>query len=423
MQYVRKAAEIVSSYGFMCIILLLMLVLTYVGTIAQADIGLKPAIDKYFTSPFVIHDFFGLIPVPLPGAIVLLALFSVSLVTGGLLKLRRDWSKAGIFVIHMGILVLLVGGLVEFLTKTEGHMTLFEGETSGQFESYFYWDLTIVPVNEEGEVTQYRIPGEAFTDMRPSEVRSFTAEGLPFDVTLSNYKVNTQPAPIRPGADNNINGLWLEPLEVEKEAELNLAGTYATLTPNDGSRPVEGIVFGRTLFSRDLHPWVAEIDGRQWKIDLHKRRWDVPFEITLDDFVRELHPRTQMAAEFSSYVTKTEDDDKQKIHITMNAPLRHEGYTFYQSSWGPDPASNPPPDAPVFSTFSVVKNPADRIPMYACIIVGIGLTGHFAMRLLKYLRAESRKAARLAKAREEAEDAADIPEGKPARGKTEAATA
>jgi hypothetical protein len=74
----------------------------------------------------------------------------------------------------------------------------------------------------------------------------------------------------------------------------------------------------------------------------------------------------------------------------MNEPLRHEGYTFYQSSWGPQGSS---PDARLFSVFAVVNNPSDRVPLIACIIIALGLLYHFGLKLFRHVRAEARKAA------------------------------
>jgi hypothetical protein len=72
----------------------------------------------------------------------------------------------------------------------------------------------------------------------------------------------------------------------------------------------------------------------------------------------------------------------------MNHPLRHDGYTFFQESWGP---GNAAPGDPLFSQFAVVRNPGDQGPLYACIIVSVGLLLHFIQKLLAYMRAETKR--------------------------------
>jgi len=77
-----------------------------------------------------------------------------------------------------------------------------------------------------------------------------------------------------------------------------------------------------------------------------------------------------------------------KINIRMNEPLRYKGYTFFQASWGPQDAR---PGDPLFSTFAVVRNPADQWPKYACYVIGLGLLIYFAQKLGGYIRAQNRR--------------------------------
>ena len=139
------------------------------------------------------------------------------------------------------------------------------------------------------------------------------------------------------------------------------------------------------LWAGNGAPTVVEAGGKRWNCALRRHRWKLPFSLKLDRFTRELHPRTNMASKFSSFVTKTEGGLNQQIRITMNEPLRHLGYTFYQSSWGPQNAG---PNARLYSVFAVVRNPADQVPLYACLITTVGLVLHFMQRLLAYLRTE-----------------------------------
>ena len=136
-------------------------------------------------------------------------------------------------------------------------------------------------------------------------------------------------------------------------------------------------------------PLTVTAGGEDWTVGLARKRWKVPFTVTLDDFIRELHPGTDMPASFESYITKAETGQPdEKIHIYMNHPLRYQGYTFFQASWGPQNAG---PDTRLFSVFAVVRNPADQVPLVACIIVGVGLTLHFGQRLYTYLRRETKR--------------------------------
>ena len=90
---------------------------------------------------------------------------------------------------------------------------------------------------------------------------------------------------------------------------------------------------------------------------------------------------------FSSDVTVVEEGSPRTLRISMNEPLRSDGLVLYQASWGP---SNAMPGTPLFSTLAVVRNPADQYPLYACILISIGLVIHFSRRLTGYIRAEAK---------------------------------
>jgi hypothetical protein len=122
--------------------------------------------------------------------------------------------------------------------------------------------------------------------------------------------------------------------------------------------------------------------------------------VSLEKFVHEYHPGTGMPRRFSSYVTVTEDRGgapvDREVHITMNEPLRHEGYTLYQSGWGPqDPMERRRFGDRMYSVFSVVNNPNDHFlfgvptPIWACLVIAIGLLLHYIRRFVTYWNAEA----------------------------------
>ena len=112
---------------------------------------------------------------------------------------------------------------------------------------------------------------------------------------------------------------------------------------------------------------------------------DLGFEVRLDKFIHEQHPGTSIAKAFISDVTRTEAGASQTARISMNEPMRHKGYAFYQASWGGGDTQS------VYSVLSVVKNPADKFPQYACTVVAAGLFLHFCLRLITYLRKQNRE--------------------------------
>jgi len=339
----------------------------------------------------VTFPLFDTIPVPLPGGYLLLSLLFVNLLFGGIVQARKGWKKTGVLVAHFGILVLLLGGFVEHQMSRSGHLTLFEDEASDVFESYYEWEIAVSEERDDGEANEHVIPGDEFTGLDSEDHRPFHREDWPFELVLSGYQPNADLMSVTGSAPPDarvVDGEFLRGRPMEQAMETNIAGAYITVHEDGADEPREGILWGVPEYPAFTF---ETADGAEWAIELRKKQFELPFTVRLDEFTRELHPRTDMPAGFSSDVTKIQDGMEREIHISMNEPLRHEGYTLYQASWGPQDAG---PNDPLFSTFAVVRNPADQIPLYASIIITVGLVIHFTIGLVNYLRAQSKRAAR-----------------------------
>ncbi|PCJ56513.1 MAG: hypothetical protein COA73_11945 [Candidatus Hydrogenedentota bacterium] len=375
--------KLFASFGMAVVLLILMFFVILFGTFYQVDHGLHEAQKMYFDSMIVMHRM-GPLVIPLPGAYLIMALLAVNLLCGGFIRIRKDKSTVGILITHAGIAVLLISGAITFHYAERGNMRLFEGQTSSEFSSYYDWTIEI---GDFGTLDDFlTIADSAIKDLDDRESRTFYTDELPFDVAVSSYHKNTVPMIAGPhitGVKKVVDGYYLRSLEPEQEAEMNVPGYYVTITDKASGDVTEGILWGLSQ-----EPLTVTSDGKDWSINLSRKRWVVPFTITLDEFIHELHAGTTMAASYESYVTKTENGNKDVIRIWMNHPLRHKGYTFFQASWGRESSMR---GNPVFSVFSVVRNPADQGPLYACIIVSIGMLLHFGQKLLSYMKAESRR--------------------------------
>lgn len=379
----KQVVDALSSYALAITLLLLLLVLTFFGTLEQAHMSLLDVQVKYFESWFVVHDI-GFLSIPLPGATPVLALLAVNLVLGGVVRMRKRAATAGVLVAHLGILLLLGGSWFEWLLSDKGQMTLLEGQASDEFASYHDWEVVVRERKDGGAATEFVLPAKRLMALDPDDTARFTSARLPFDVVVSRWQRNVEPT--RAGGADAVDGWRLEPRKPEKEAERNLPGALVALAGKGGGSPR-----ARTLlWGAQGLPWVHEEDGRRFELELRKVRWALPFRVRLDRFVKEDHPGIGMARRFSSFVTRTEGGLDAEAHITMNAPLRHHGYTFYQSGWGPEGAA---PGTPLFSTFSVVRNPSDQVPKYACGVIFLGLLAHFGVKFVFHLINEARRRA------------------------------
>ena len=383
----KKLFDFVASYGFASLIFIFLLILTFLGTIEQVNVGLYEAQKRYFESLFVVH-WFGPVPLPLPGVYLLLVLFTANLIAGGIVRIRKSKNTIGNLVTHGGMLVMIAAGFVNYTYAQDGHMTLAENEQASEFVSYYLWEIAIAQPLDGTIAQEMIVPHGAFAYVKSGAPKTFTSDALPFDLTITNFYRNSVPVGAGPFVQQTmhvVDGFALQSLDLDPEAERNVAGAYVIVLEKQGGATHEGIVWGMA----DA-PWSVTVDGKKYTVDLRRKRYPLPFTIALDKFHQENHPGTGMASMFMSEVTKIENGTKTPVKIQMNEPLRHLGYTFYQASWQP---AHPTLGTPVRSTLAVVKNPADQWPLYSCIIITIGLLIHFTSKLLKYLRAENKRLA------------------------------
>lgn len=374
-----RAVEFLASYGLATVVLVLLMFLVLFGTLAQSHMSLYDVQREYFEAFVVLLDVGG-VPVPFPGAALLISVLCVNLTLGGVIRMRRGKATAGVLIAHVGILLLFVGGLVEWMWSDKGQMTLREGDASDEFSSYTDWEVAVRERRTDGSAREFVVPHKVLRGIEDGGALRVAAKDLPFDLRLSGWVRNGVPKQAsRP--DQGAEGWTVDERVPEKEAERNEPAVYASVLRKDGTSSATALLWGGERF-----PYATKVDGKVYEVELRRTRWTVPFRLRLDKFEKEDYAGIRMAKRFSSFVTMSETGVDRKVHITMNEPLRHKGYTFYQSSWGPEGA---PPGTPLFSTFSVVRNPSDQVPLIACLVIFAGMLVHFGRKLYLHILASS----------------------------------
>jgi len=148
----------------------------------------------------------------------------------------------------------------------------------------------------------------------------------------------------------------------------------------------DGASLGTWLLSTLLSaPQELSIAGRTFRIDLRPTRFYKDFKVTLIDFTHDKYPGTEIPKNFSSKVRLVSDDghDNRDTLIYMNNPLRHAGYTFYQSGFDNNDRT---------SVLQVVENPSWFLPYLACLLVFFGLLFQFGMHLFGFISRRRAKA-------------------------------
>ena len=143
-------------------------------------------------------------------------------------------------------------------------------------------------------------------------------------------------------------------------------------------------------------PYTFSLGGRQFAAQLVRERLKIPFTVKLDEFIFQRYGGSRTAMNYQSNITKLEGGTSEKIVIKMNEPLRHHGYTFFQSSYGPSSAGA---TEKLFTVFAVVKNPSDHWPLASLFVVLAGLLFHLILKLVEHLNFTSGHARKPAPAR------------------------
>ncbi len=113
--FIRKVWSFAGSYLLGIVLMSLLLLLTFVGTLYQVEhgptLGMEGAIDAFFGALYVLIPIGGsnsLISLPLPGMPVTCCLLFINMLIGGVIQARWSWHKAGVLIVHTGSLLLLL---------------------------------------------------------------------------------------------------------------------------------------------------------------------------------------------------------------------------------------------------------------------------------------------------------------------------
>ena len=386
-----------SSYGLATLVLIFMAIITLLGTLHQIDHGLYAAKKHYFWSYITDVDVFGKFKLPLPGGMLLMLLLFLNMFIGAVVKVKKRMRGVGLLISHIGMLMLLLGGFVTWRYATDGHMALYPGMKSSVVTSYRDWQLEIMPVSEDNKAEKaWVIPSAALQNIGPTGEETFQIDELPFDIVVRQYHNNANviptSAPVSAQAKGKeVDGYKVLGMDEHAESEQNIPACYVEFKPEGASESTEAILWGyssKFMADEKPMPFLCEAGGKKFAALLTKKTWTVPFEVKLDEFIFEKHPGISMAKGYSSRVTRMEENQEDKpVVIKMNEPMRYGGFTFFQESYGP-PNGKP---GEMYSQFAVASNPADKWPVIALTVTGVGLLVHFVVKLVEFIGRARRK--------------------------------
>lgn len=333
-----------------------LMLLLVMGTVAQRYLGLYES-QKLFFGSFVL--WVG--SIPLPGAYSTLAFVALSLIAKLLLKSPFSRAQAGTILIHVSAVVLLVGGLVSALTREEGYIVLDEDKAVQAVSDYQQRALEIM----QGDT---HIASKPYGSLRVGDV--IAESGLPFRVKILKSCFPCAPAPratISPDAHGIAGKLELTKAPFAKDEARNLTAVEFQVAG-------AGEADGTYIAFEGLEPATLNVGSAHYTFTLKPAARVLPFSVRLTRFIKSDYPGTEEASAYRSEVAIGGEGPEWSAVIEMNQPLRHKGYTLYQSSYVEE-------DGRQLSVLAVVKNAGEWFPYIAVSMLCVGLVLHLLIVL------------------------------------------
>ncbi len=398
---IKELFKPLASLRLTLVLLGLSLFLVFLGTMAQEPLGLYLAQDRFFQSAFVdlasmtaaikktlqmLHiylppstaaDVLAAPYIPVyPGGYLLGSLLLFNLIAAHATRFKFTRKRAGIFLIHIGIILLLVGQLCTDLVARESAMRLVEGQTRNYSEADRQSELAIVDTTDPAKNRVVAIPDSLLTTGE-----SITRAELPFTLKVVRYYPNSMltnriavadAPPVTEGP-----GTRFAPIELPRVTAMDVRDVPSVIVEAVGPKGSLGSFLLSEYLDR-AQPLTFE--GRTFELSLRLRRLYKEFSLTLLDFRHDKYQGTEIPKNFSSQVRleNPRTGERRDVLIYMNNPLRYQGLTFYQASFDKT-------DDRV-TILQVVRNPAWATPYVACIVVALGLTLQFGMHLFAFVR-------------------------------------
>jgi hypothetical protein len=352
------------------------MVLVFAGTLAQVDLGLYKTQNEFFQSLFVFWGPKGAswkIPV-FPGGYLIGGVLLINLIASHFQRFTFSRKKAGIWMVHFGLILLLLGQLLTDRLSHETTLHLRNGEARNYTETERECELAVVDTTAPNVDTVVAIPQGALVGGR--EIRN---DELPFTIKVKNFFPNSQvenrqmddKAP--PAATQGLGPkatVEERPRITEMDRRDVPSAVIEILTPQGslGTWLVSEFITGAQEFTSN---------NRTYQLTLRPRRHYKPFSIQLLKFSHDVYAGTDTPKNFSSRVLlqRPATGEKREVLIYMNSPLRYAGETFYQQSFDTDDGG---------TILQVVHNPSWLTPYFAVVLVGAGLLVQFATHLFGF---------------------------------------
>ena len=371
--FASRAWALLKSFKLTVVLLALLMVLVVLCTLAQVELGTAGAVNAYMRS-FIVWRQPLLLSIPFPGGALVGLLLTFNLIAKTM-DIKLTWAKAGIWLVHVGLVVLFAGEFVAGMMQVDTNMSIEVGQTVNYVQSYKNTELAIIDVTDPTWDEVYSVP-----DTLLAKGGVIAIPGTPITLNVKRYFPNAELTNLDPAAPPSqatagvgTGASVVEQPLVSADNEMNQTSAFVEIFAGGRS-------YGTWLASVAIGtPQSFLHEGHTYVLAMRLRRQYLPFAFTLKQFRHDVYPGTDIPKNFSSLVQVVNPSQKEsrEVLIYMNQPLRYEGKTFYQASFGKNDT---------LSVLSVVENPGWLLPYVSCVLVALGLLVHFAIVLRRSLK-------------------------------------
>src|SRR4030095_4628503 len=146
----KSPLRILSSLRLAVVCLGFGMLLVFLGTLAQVNLGIHAVQARYFQSLLIFWSPPGAnwrIPI-LPGGYVLGTVLLLNLLAAHATRFQFSRRKIGIILLHFGVILLLIGQLLTGLFARETQMRIDEGQTVAYSEAPREVELAVIDVTD-----------------------------------------------------------------------------------------------------------------------------------------------------------------------------------------------------------------------------------------------------------------------------------
>ncbi len=371
-RWLQLIVRFFSSLQLTVVLLISLGVVVFFMTMYQVETGIYVANQRYFGEWLIWWESpIGRLPVFVGGG-VLGGLLVINLMVAHFTRFKWTRKKIGLWLTHIGLLILLIGSGITAILSIESQMMIQEGQTISYSEHLRTMELG---VETDHSPTMNRLV--SFPNARLVQGSTLTQSSLPFSIQLyrvypnSRIELNAAVGESLPKATQGLG----KPMTVFPMPVI-LRDDYRNQMAIMADVYHRGRMMGRWLLSNGLDaPQSVTVNGVSYRLFLRAKREYHPYQVRLDRFTQEYYPDTTIPKHFASAVTVTDESGQSHpATIYMNHPLRFGGNTHYQASFGQDGTS---------TVLQVVSNPGWWVPYVSTLIMTVGLFIHFGMSLIQ----------------------------------------